>query len=110
MTLKYPLLFFHRHYKLFLIVIGAVMIITLFMLGASEKDRNVNASTHNEKYFMCISVDADDTLWSIAEEYMSEEYSSVDDYIDEVKSINNLTGDKIYSGASLVIPYYASPK
>lgn len=110
MTLRYPLLFIHRHYRLILVTLGAIMIITMFMFGVSAKDRTVNASTYNEKYFKCIDIDDDDTLWTIAEEYMTEDYSSIDEYIDEVKSINDLTSDKIYSGASLVIPYYASPQ
>lgn len=110
MTLQSTALFIHRHYKLVLISIGAALIIFLFIFGVSSNLRNVNASTHNEKYFKCIDIEADDTLWSIAEEYMTEEYSSTEEYIDEIKSINNLMSDKIYSGATLVIPYYASPK
>lgn len=110
MTLQSTALFIHRHYKLVLTSIGAALIIFLFIFGVSSNLRNVNASTHNEKYFKCIGIEADDTLWSIAEEYMTEEYSSTEEYIDEVKSINNLMSDKIYSGATLVIPYYASPK
>lgn len=108
MTLKLPL-FIHRNYRLVLtLIVGAIII--LFFFGASSNLRNVNASTHDEKYFKCISIETDDTLWSIADEYITEEYSSVQDYIDEVMSINNLNSDKIYSGATLVIPYYASPK
>ena len=48
------------------------------------------------------------SLWEIAEEYMSEEYASVEDYIKEVKEINHLTEDLIYEGAYLCIPYYSS--
>ena len=50
-----------------------------------------------------------ETLWTIAEEHYSEEYNSYQEYIDEVKFINNLTDDTIYRGAKLVIPYYAAP-
>ncbi len=109
MRLQNSLLFIHKHYKLIVGAVALMLIIGVLTIGAGDGSDKVDASTYNEKYFMCIDIEADDTLWTIAEEYMSEEYSSVEEYIDEVKSINNLTGDKIYSGATLVIPYYAPP-
>jgi len=104
------LLFTHTHYKKIMIFIGVIAIISLVWCGTSNKDRTVNASNHNEKYFKCITIDETDSLWSIAEEYMTEEYPSIEDYIAEVKNINNLSTDKIYSGATLVIPYYDIPQ
>lgn len=109
MNIRYIAGFIHRHYKLSIIIIGAALFVAVLMFGADKKEKMADASTYNVKYFKCITIDSDDTLWSIAEENMSEEYSSINDYIDEVKSINNLIGDKIYSGATLVVPYYAAP-
>lgn len=103
-------LFIHRNYKFIIVGLSLLLLGSVFLFGAGAKDGKVHADTYNEKYFKCISVDADDTLWSIAEANISEEYASIEDYIAEVKSINNLTGDKIYCGASLVVPYYASPR
>ena len=49
----------------------------------------------------------DDTLWSIAEEYMDEEhYDSITDYLEEVKRMNSLTNDTIHYGEYLIIPYF----
>ena len=101
--------FIHRHYRLTIFMIGASLLLMIFLFGADKSEKSADASTYNVKYFKCITVDEDDTLWSIAEENMSEEYDSISDYIDEVKSINNLGGDKIYNGATLVIPYYDVP-
>ncbi len=110
MTIKTSVLFIHRHYKMILAAIAIVFSISLFFAGAAGQEGRVNASTHNEKYFKCIEVENSDTLWSIAEDNMSEEYASVEAYIAEVKNINGLTSDKIYSGATLVVPYYAAPQ
>lgn len=110
MNIRSTIYFIHRHYKLIITAIGIILALSLFFTGTASKDRNVNASTHNEKYFKCITIEEDDTLWSIAGDYISEEYDSIDDYIQEVMSINNLSNEKIYCGATLVIPYYASPK
>lgn len=61
------------------------------------------------KYYRSIAVSSEDTLWSIAQEYMEPGYyDSVDDYIREVKSINSLSNDSIRYGDYLVIPYYDS--
>ena len=104
------ILFIHRHMKLIVGLTAIALFIGVFLLGSANNEGKADASTYNVKYFKCIDIEADDTLWSIADQYMSEEYSSSEDYIQEVKSINNLTSDTIYSGATLVIPYYAAPQ
>lgn len=109
MNLNSVLLFIHRHYKFLIGAAVLLLILGVVSIKADDVSDKVDASTYNEKFFKCIDVEADDTLWSIAETYISEEYPSIDDYISEVKSINNLTGDKIYSGATLIVPYYAPP-
>ena len=100
--------FLHRYSKR--IIICTVLFFVFFALISAFKnsDGKADASTTNQKYFTCITISYGDTLYDIATEYFSEEYKSVDAYIEEVKSINNLTSDNITSGASLVIPYYAS--
>lgn len=101
--------FLHKNYKLFILITGLTLFVMVLFFGTDKSEKSVDASTYNVKYFKCITIDEDDTLWSIANENISEEYLSVEDYIDEVKSINNLVGDKIYNGATLVIPYYDAP-
>ena len=73
-------------------------------MDASEADAT-NAST---KYYTCIfRWCSGDSLWDIAQKYMTDEYTSTQDYIDEVVSINNLNNDSsIVAGTNLVIPYY----
>ena len=60
-----------------------------------------------ELYYTSVEIEAGDTLWTIAEEYMSYEYDSTMDYVNELKSMNGLTSDTIYEGNSLVIAYYS---
>lgn len=99
--------FIHKHYKSVIIGLSLLLIASIIILGGNSD--KVDASTHNQKYFMCVEIEEGDTLWSIANQYISEEYESVNDYIDEIKSINNLTSDKIYKSATLIVPYYAAP-
>lgn len=87
----------------------SLVLIICIIFGVNNKKQNPEAATSNQKYYACITIDEGETLWTIAEEHYSEEYNSYQEYIDEVKFINNLTDDTIYRGAKLVIPYYAAP-
>ena len=60
------------------------------------------------KYYTRIEVKQGTTLWSIAEEYKGDHYKKAQNYIDEVIRINHLSGDSIYAGQHLVIPYYSA--
>lgn len=94
--------------KRFIIVLCFIMFFTFVICNSGN--HKAYADTINEKCYRYIEVEAGDSLWSIAEEYMSEEYDSIDEYIAEVKQINNITSDKIYRGATLVIPYYIATR
>ncbi len=92
------------------IILGLCILLGLvIILGFTGKGQEAEAATVNQKYYKCVTITDDDTLWTIAEENYSEEYDSYEDYIDEVKFINNLSNDTIYNGATLVVPYYAAP-
>ncbi len=90
-----------------LIFVLSLVLILCILFGVNSKKQNAEAATSNQKYYKYITIEKDDTLWTIAEEYCSEEYDSYREYVDEVKFINNLADDTIYYGGQLVIPYYA---
>lgn len=80
------------------------------LLGSSVLDAGSSKAADEEKaykYYTSIEIAPGDSLWSIAMEYMSEEYDSVQEYVDEVKSLNGLGDDEIHSGQFLIIPYYS---
>lgn len=57
------------------------------------------------KYYKSITIEKDDTLWNIAEEYMTDDYDSVEEYVSVLKDMNNLNSDKILYGDKLVVAY-----
>ena len=59
------------------------------------------------KYYTSIQVQKGDTLWNIACNYMTDEYASVNDYIEEICEINHIADSDIHSGQYLTIPYYS---
>ena len=58
------------------------------------------------KYYTEIRIDRGDTLWSIADRYMSEEYTSRRAYVREIQKINDLGCDLQY-GQRILVPYYS---
>lgn len=84
-----------------------VMALNVSVLGHTFSVRAEKPDTY--KYYTDIRVESGDTLWDIAMEYMTEEYSSPAAYIREVKKINNI-GEQIRYGQYLTVPYYSEEK
>ena len=56
------------------------------------------------KYYTEVRVDRGDTLWSIADRFMTEEYTSRRAYVREIPKINNLGCEAQY-GQRILVPY-----
>ncbi len=71
------------------------------------------ASAHEEQEttmigstcYKSILIEKGDTLWNLAEEYMTDDYSSVQEYVQDLKRMNRLKDDKIISGEYLIVAY-----
>lgn len=83
-----------------------ISIIMGFVLFGSIKAQAAPAEL-SYKYYTSIQVQKGDTLWNIANAYMSEEYADVNEYIEEICSINHIDASEIHSGQYLTIPYYS---
>lgn len=94
----------------FILVLLAVCMLFLGVYIGSSKVAQVEAKekgTDREKFYTAILVEEGDTLWSIADEYMTSEYNSRDSFMNEVRQMNHLTGSIIHTDSTLLIPYYA---
>ena len=86
----------------------AIFAVTAAVIIAVKSSRTTaDESLELNKYYTSITVESGDTLWDIAREYKKSETSDINSYIDEIKSINNLTSDNITAGQNLIIVYYA---
>lgn len=83
-----------------------VSIITGFVLFGSIRTQAAPADV-SYKYYTSIQVQKGDTLWNIANVYMTEEYVDANEYIEEICSINHIDASEIHSGQYLTIPYYS---
>ncbi len=91
-------------------IAAAVLLIGVFILGLICGGRMVNASKPEQntyKYYKEVRVDRGETLWDIANDYITDEYRSTEAYIEEVCEINAISGTEIYYGQHLMVPYYS---
>ena len=56
-------------------------------------------------YYTSIEVQEGDTLWSIAEEYMDDNFESVESYVKHLEEINQLDSSVIHEGRYLTVSY-----
>jgi cell division protein YceG involved in septum cleavage len=93
------------------IAIIVSMITILFIGCVVVQAKAPDASTApRTKCYKSIEIQPGDTLWSISEAYMTDEYASVNEYIQEVKEINGFNGSVIYEGCYLIVPYYTDQR
>jgi LysM repeat protein len=89
--------------------IGAVvlMLVILFSVGFISKTVTAQRDTERTKRIASVEIRKGDTLWSIASDYISDEYDDMNDYINEIKDTNGMVSDEIHTGNFIIVPYYA---
>jgi LysM repeat protein len=88
--------------------VGIILLFVLLLFSVYFFSKTVTAERTTERVKMVTSVEIKkgDTLWSIASDYISDEYSDLNEYIDEIKDTNGLISDTIHVGSYIIIPYY----
>ena len=90
----------------FIIFVLAVITICFITLGAVNTQAAPAELSY--KYYTSVEIHAGDTLWSIASDYITDDYENIDEYINEVCEINHISANEIHSGQYITIPYYSS--
>ncbi len=89
--------------------IGVIILafLVIFSVGFITKTVTAQRYTDRIKLVTSIEVKKGDTLWSIASNYISDEYDDMNEYIEEIKGSNGMTSDHIRAGNFIIVPYYA---
>ena len=90
---------------LFCSIIAVIMICSI-MFGTINAQAAPSKTAN--KYYTSIQLESGDTLWAIATEYITDDYTDMNEYIREVCSINHIAEDEIHAGQYIVVPYYAT--
>lgn len=86
------------------VVLGIILAMLITLVAVNK----VSASEHGtrQKLITSVIVEQGDTLWDIAQKYYSDEYESMDDYIEDIMAVNNISSTVIVEGNNIIIPYY----
>ena len=84
-----------------MVIICSILIFAVSIGGIIVKASDDSNRTRTYKYYTTVSVEDNDTLWSLADRYNNGDE-------DTASYINNLSSDTIHSGKNLVIYYYST--
>lgn len=87
-------------FVILLIVVGSLLFGTIRTQAAPAEP--------SYKYYTSIRIERGDTLWDIASAYITDEYASMDEYIEEICALNHISAGDIHYGAYITIPYYSN--
>lgn len=83
-----------------------ICLATVAILRFTSVDANADVQ-ERYKYYTNVYVDRDTTLWGVSQKYISDEYTNIRAYMEEVKSINHLPDDQLIYGTTICVPYYS---
>lgn len=98
-----PYILFGKLAVLVLIMV-ALFLVVLFVLP--ERTAAAGNTTGGTYTITSVQIEEGDSLWSLASEYYTAEFSSVTEYITEIKRMNGLSSDVLYAGSYILIPQY----
>lgn len=101
----------HSNFCRLTVVFFLMLVVGIIVYGGVcvARTSSTQAEMPKVKCYTSIEIHYGDTLWGIAEQYMGEEYDSIEDYIQEIRQMNGLTGDRITAGSWLIVSYYVDP-
>lgn len=89
-----------------LIVMSVVLSIAVLTNTRSCNQSQESSEARREKIVTTICVEKNSTLWDIASEYYTEEYSDVKALMEEIKTSNGMEKDMVHAGAYIIVPHY----
>lgn len=95
--------------KILIFAITVILTFCIILLIWNPEGVTANAKDNNRiKTVTSIQIRKGDSLWSIAGEYITEEYSDRNDLIEEIKRCNGISSDTIHEDSYLLVPHYKS--
>lgn len=85
-----------------------LLVIVIFCQSFISIAKSYKEAEDTYKYFQSVEIEKGDTIWSIASQYISSEYASMDEYVNEIIELNNLESVEIHTGEYIVVPYYGT--
>ncbi len=88
-----------------LVLILFILFLTIFSVKSNASE---DPDSKEYKHYLTVEIMPGDSVYSIAEEYLSNGYSSIDSLIYEILYVNNLSENTVLiSGNYLIVPVYS---
>lgn len=94
--------------KLAAIILFMVILFLVVLFVLPERTAAAGNTTGGTYTITSVQIEEGDSLWSLASEYYTVEFSSISNYITEIKRMNGLSSDTLYAGSYILIPQYIS--
>ena len=89
-----------------IIILNMALLLSICLFGAIARAKNTKEEPFLHKYYTSVQIHPGDTLWDIATQYCHNS-AQIKDYMQELRRINHLSGDKIHAGRYLTVVYYS---
>ncbi len=98
-----------RRVTTFVVITAVVLFLTLFLSYSFLSDASADTDHVQYRYYSTVTVTTGDSVWSIASENIDRmHYRSVDEYVQDIASVNRISPDaKLKAGTNLIVPYYS---
>ena len=93
--------------SLLILLLSVLLIITMTILFFGTRSRAAESAVSPVKCYASVQVASGETLYSIAQDYYSPRFKSIDRMVSEIRTINNMDNDKVISGLYIIVPYYS---
>jgi LysM repeat protein len=99
---------YYRANKKRIWIIGAAILVAVVLFSVLSITKTVTAQREGNRAKLVTSIEVKngDTLWSIASNFISDEYNDMNEYISEIKDSNGMASDDIRVGNFIIVPYY----
>lgn len=87
-----------------LLCIAVITAISSIMITNATEKRNEASYV---RLYSSITLQDNDTLWDLAQRYHGDD-ESIDDYIANIKTMNDLKGSRIHTGKNITYYYYGN--
>ena len=98
-----PYIFLGKVAAVLVIMVALFLIVLLVLPEKSASAENTPVGTYT---ITSVEIQEGDSLWSLAEEYYTNEFHCVTNFITEIKRMNGLSNDTLYAGNYILIPQY----
>jgi cell division protein YceG involved in septum cleavage len=94
-------------YKNLRLLFTLATVITVFAVCFSISTVGKSQQQHELcSYYESVQIQPGDTLSSLAQKYYINDIGDFDKYVDEIRALNNISGDNIHAGEYVTIKYY----